>query len=561
MSNFINKLLDIILPIKGDLLLESFIKRDEIDYLYTIITHNNIDLILKTLDHNLDDICVITDELIIELFNPKLRLRGVKRLAKKINENSSNNIINTIICPLTLIDHENVAHFNFIIFDTIKKYIYRYEPHGKILKKYDNYQHKIDSLLTEFFLLSCRIPNLRNYKYLKLEETNPLLGSQEYIIKKNNNKNYLEGCCAYWGLCYLILNIIPFSDLENKLQSLSFSDHLDTFKFQTSDKKDIYFSIYQNQIYSAMITSMYKMFDWLQNIWMQTNTFTFDRIIDPFSCNETKLQIKTLEKFITKFDFKINQYNEGLTSLHLSVKQGLLNFTKKLIEYGGDINLKAKINKESLLHIAIKFKKYNEGEHHQLIEFLINQDMDVNIKDGFNLTPLFLAMAKNDKDVIDLLISKGADVNSITSNGKNLLHYICSAPLYFKLSDINWGFFEMLIEKGINLNDLDYFNRNPLHIACENLKYQDALNLFELCNKYNIEIHDDVDLNGRRPIDSIPDESRIQELIDQYILHKDFLFENKVINTLKKSDSTEDLHSKINKYFHDQKNLLERVLI
>ena len=140
-----------------------------------------------------------------------------------------------------------------------------------------------------------------------------------------------------------------------------------------------YFDIYQNQIYSAMITSMYKMFDLLQNIWMQTNTFTFDRIIDPFSYNETKLQIKTLEKFITKFDFKINQYNEGLTSLHLSVKQGLLNFTKILIEYGGDINLKAKINKESLLHIAIIFKKYNEGEHHNLIEFLINQDRDVNI--------------------------------------------------------------------------------------------------------------------------------------------------------------------------------------
>ena len=71
---------------------------------------------------------------------------------------------------------ENVAHFNFIVFDTINKYIYEYQTHGKILKKFDKYQKKIDSLLSEFFMLSCKIPNLTNYKYLNLEETNPLLG-------------------------------------------------------------------------------------------------------------------------------------------------------------------------------------------------------------------------------------------------------------------------------------------------------------------------------------------------------------------------------------------------
>ena len=167
-----------------------------------------------------------------------------------------------------------------------------------------------------------------------------------------------------------------------------------------------------------------------------------------------------------KINNKINQYNQGLTPLHLSVKQGLLNFSKKLIENGGDINLRAEVNEESLLHIAIKFKKYNEGEHHQIVEFLIAAGFDVNSVDRYNLTPLFLAMAKNDKDIIDLLMFNGANINTISSNGKNLLHYICSSPIYFKLSDINWGFFEMLIEKGINLNDLDFYNRNPLHIAC-----------------------------------------------------------------------------------------------
>ena len=57
----------------------------------------------------------------------------------------------------------------------------------------------------------------------------------------------------------------PFPILEDRIKSMSFSNNLDKFKFQTTDKKDIYFSIiYQNQIYSAMITSMYKMFEWIQ---------------------------------------------------------------------------------------------------------------------------------------------------------------------------------------------------------------------------------------------------------------------------------------------------------
>ena len=192
------------------------------------------------------------------------------------------------------------------------------------------------------------------------------------------------------------------------------------------------------------------------------------------------------------------------------MKQGLLNFSKKLIEYGGDINLRAEVNEESLLHIAIKFKKYNEGEHHQIVEFLIDAGFDVNSVDRYNLTPLFLAMAKNDKDIIDLLMFNGANINTISSNGKNLLHYICSSPIYFKLSDINWGFFEMLIEKGINLNDLDFYNRNLYILLAKNLKYQDALNLFGICNKYNIELLNDIDLNGRRPIDAIPNESKFK---------------------------------------------------
>ena len=59
------------------------------------------------------------------------------------------------------------------------------------------------------------------------------------------------------------------------------------------------------------------------------------------------------------------------------------------------------------------------------VQWLIEkQNVDINIKDGHEQTPLHKACVSNQLPIVEYLISKGANVNSRTIFGDYSIHYV-----------------------------------------------------------------------------------------------------------------------------------------
>ncbi|MCB1116378.1 MAG: ankyrin repeat domain-containing protein [Chlamydiia bacterium] len=145
----------------------------------------------------------------------------------------------------------------------------------------------------------------------------------------------------------------------------------------------------------------------------------------------------------------LNQKNkEGLTPLSIFIKQSLwcnsLNKGKVVIS---DLLTTENVNTTRLYYIA-------GTNQHEIARMLLEQGANVNsVAQRNNSTPLHLAAEKTDLDMIDLLISYGADANAKDKEGKTPLHLfmikhtnILDEP---KASDI----FKQLVTRD-NVNDL-----------------------------------------------------------------------------------------------------------
>ena len=61
--------------------------------------------------------------------------------------------------------------------------------------------------------------------------------------------------------------------------------------------------------------------------------------------------------------------------------------------------------------------------HKEIVELLIAKGAEVNTKDMNGVTPLYSAAGKGHREIAELLISKGADVNAKDRHGNTPLYY------------------------------------------------------------------------------------------------------------------------------------------
>lgn len=107
---------------------------------------------------------------------------------------------------------------------------------------------------------------------------------------------------------------------------------------------------------------------------------------------------------------------------------------------------------ETPLHAAIVNACFD------IAELLIAKGADVNAKDEYGETPLYIA-AHSDKDIAELLIAKGADVNARTKRGDTPLF---STALFVHKDK---AIAELLIAKGADVNAENKDGETPLYIA------------------------------------------------------------------------------------------------
>ena len=98
----------------------------------------------------------------------------------------------------------------------------------------------------------------------------------------------------------------------------------------------------------------------------------------------------------------------------------------------------------------------SERGHKDMAELLLAKGADVNAKNKYGWTPLHRAAIWGQKEVAELLISKGADINAKDNNGSTPLHDAAHGG--YQVSDL-------LISKGADVNARDIHGNTPLHHA------------------------------------------------------------------------------------------------
>jgi ankyrin repeat protein len=180
---------------------------------------------------------------------------------------------------------------------------------------------------------------------------------------------------------------------------------------------------------------------------------------------------------------------EGNTALHVAALHGEAAVAAALIDAGADVNAKNNYgaftpgdlggffwangnnhqDAQVLLHVqGLDAKDMKNGytpldlalfafKHKDLLELLVAKGADVNAQAASGSTPLFWAVVRNQKDDADFLLSKGANINAADAYGDTILD--CALHLDFD------KMVEYLVNKGADVNAVDQSGKRPLTYA------------------------------------------------------------------------------------------------
>uniref|UniRef100_A0A6P7H3I6 Ankyrin-3-like n=1 Tax=Diabrotica virgifera virgifera TaxID=50390 RepID=A0A6P7H3I6_DIAVI len=145
---------------------------------------------------------------------------------------------------------------------------------------------------------------------------------------------------------------------------------------------------------------------------------------------------------------------DGLLPIHIAAQKGNFNIVKYFVEnklYHVDI---CGNNLRTPLICAVV------GGHTEIIEFLIQCDADVKKADVFDTTALHYACQENLKDIIEILIRRGSNLDAKTYNGETPLH-ICVRKGYLEAA-------KRLIESGARSHlEGGVSGNSPVHLAAQ----------------------------------------------------------------------------------------------
>ena len=167
--------------------------------------------------------------------------------------------------------------------------------------------------------------------------------------------------------------------------------------------------------------------------------YSFNKYLLEFNIDDLCVYIfkKLNRSAINKFDI-----------LHAITHYKIPKTIKFAIESGANITMTGYSN-EGALHLAAAH------ELKEIAELLISNGIDINAKDKNGKTPLHYA-AKKSLEMVKFLISHGADINATTNQKETALHYAAKKSLEMV---------EFLVSHGADINATTYLNKTALYFA------------------------------------------------------------------------------------------------
>ena len=234
---------------------------------------------------------------------------------------------------------------------------------------------------------------------------------------------------------------------------------------------------------------------------------------NPLHCASSKGRVEVVKFLISKgadVNNKTDDAHGGRVPLELAAWAGPKEVAELLISRGADVNARSDMGTplgtaalhgnrdivELLLDKGADIKKSGEWSVFsyalysgsiETIDLLISRGIDVNMKDSYGTTPLQDAAKNGKKEVVEFLLSKGADINAESKESRSVLHYAV------------WGgsieIMDLFISGGIDINIKDSHGVTPLHDAVKRKK-EEIVN-FLLSKDANVNIKDN---QGNTPL-------------------------------------------------------------
>lgn len=183
-----------------------------------------------------------------------------------------------------------------------------------------------------------------------------------------------------------------------------------------------------------------------------------------------------------------------------AIEKGDIEAIQKAIAKGGDVNAIDSRSGHTMLTLASRYGRHSkelrqrpelrQRRIREMLELLIDSGADINTKDQFGYTAIFLVTnspgfrlpasapsIQEHKKLLTMLVTKGADLNVKDESGDNTsLHN----AIRISFQSDNFEIVEFLIKNGANVNARNKKGQTPLKLAVEGKKKK----LAELLRQY-----------------------------------------------------------------------------